>query len=237
MAVVPNYTHIDFNSCIGDGCWHTPNGFRWVFDNTRTQELIPVSMIVGFFERHAVERHKAAVDIQRVWRGGLARVLHKRKDPKITFWTHDVIQKYTPDDPPTFQSRVERVQFKPTKGFDGPNPKTSAFASLVIGFFNNEWKTNEDLTEKYGEDFIYGNEDFINTFDKGVENLYNGHKWGLLPTDMAVDPERGGHIDKFEQCSQAFRLSLVQLKIKKLTTNYTCSRIHAPCEERCINVN
>ena len=229
MAVVPNYSHIDFNYCGGDGCWHTPDGFFWIFDNTRTQELIPVSMIVGFFDNYAAERHKAAVNIQRVWRSWSCRDslrCLKKKSTLVSFDEHILVR----DEGDTPISDVHQEM----KTFDGPNPQSVIFAEMVCSFFARKWRNEIQLLEQYGTEFVSENQDaFSLIFQKAMIQIIHGRKWGLWKDQTAVDPDQQNHLRLFTECSQAFRKAMVLIKLRNIPSRY-----RTPFSEaKCINVN
>jgi hypothetical protein len=245
MATVPSYKHISFE-CSGDGCWHTPDGYFWVFDNTRPQELVPVSIIVGFFERHAAERHKAAVDIQRIWRGTSSRrreiyldlfgdppgELEMDQTPRareivVSFGDHIVVR----DENEKLLDIHHRM-----KTFDGPNPQSLIFAEMIDSFFTRKWCNEIQLLEQYGSKFVSDNQDtFSVIFRKAMIQMINGEKWGLWKGQTAVDPGQPNHLTLFTECSQAFRKAMVLIKILDTPSNY----MYTPsfCGSKCINVN
>ena len=225
MADAPSYKHIDFNHCGGDGCWHTPDGFFWIFDNTRIQELIPVSMIVGFFERHSAERHKAVVDIQRVWRAWQVRMFLKKTPTLVSFDEHIIVR----DENDTILDVYQEM-----KAFDGPNPQSVIFAEMVGSFFAKKWCNEIQLLEQYGAEFVSENQDtFSVIFQKAMIQLINGQKWGLYTHSGAAVPRGPNHLKLFFECSKAFRKAMILIKLRNIPSRYWTPF----CEVKCINVN
>jgi len=231
MAVQPTYKHVSFE-CVGDGCWHTPDGFFWIFDHVRHGaglEFIPVSLHVAWRNALAAERHKAARDIQRVWRGTSWRRMKRQEMERsrkrlVSFGDYNVV-------------RGEGDVHQEMKTFDGPNPQSVIFAEMVRSFFAKKWCNEIQLLEQYGSKFVSDNQDtFSVIFQKAMIQMFNGGKWGMWTRGGAVVPRGQNHLKMFFECEEAFRKAMILISVMNVPSNYMC--LTPPfCEAKYINVN
>ena len=122
----------------------------------------------------------------------------------VSFNVFEVTRTYNRDD--ECDMRLSRKMINPSKGHDGPNPSTTAFAELVADYFNRGWSTSSDLLILYGDEYIGTHTGaFLATFSRAFEVLSAGKKYGLLgdSSGLAVRPDPACY-QRFQDCYSEF---------------------------------